>query len=205
MRSISGVFTDLQNGFADRDVSIGDLLLALHERGFGFVLLIFAAPMALPIPVPPGINIILATPLILLTAQQAIGRHTIWLPESMKRKTLSRDTFNKFCGTCIAWLQKLEIISKPRLGFITQGLCSNLIGVLGFVMALTVCIPLPLTNTVPSLGIALMAVGVIMRDGLAVLVGAIVGSLWIAMLTAAVILFGTEGIDIIKDAIKSVL
>jgi hypothetical protein len=49
-------------------------------------------------------------------------------------------------------------------------------------MALMVCVPLPLTNTVPSLGIACMAIGVVMRDGLAVIAGAIIGLVWIFLL-----------------------
>lgn len=204
IRSISDVLRDLQKQLPPEKVCTFDLLEALHERGFGFLIFIFALPAALPLP-GLGINLIVALPLLFLTAQQALGRHKIWVPEKMKYKSISRDKFNEIVNAALPYLAKLEILIRPRLGFITQGLCSNLIGVLGFVMALTVCIPLPLTNTVPSLGIALMAVGVIMRDGLAVLAGAIVGSLWIAMLATAVILFGTEGIDIIKDAIKSVL
>ena len=57
----------------------------------------------------------------------------------------------------------------------------------------------------PSFGIALMAVGVLMRDGLAVIIGAIIGSLWVAMLAGAVVFLGTEGIDVVKDFIKSLL
>ena len=72
-------------------------------------------------------------------------------------------------------------------------------------MALSVIIPLPLTNTIPSLGIALMAVGVIMRDGLAVIAGALIGMAWVALLCGIVIFLGTDGIDLAKDFIKGLL
>ena len=85
--SISEILIRLRDTLPSERISIADLLEAFHERGFGFILLIFSVPMALPIPVPPGINVLLATPLILLTAQQALGRHTIWLPEKVKNKT----------------------------------------------------------------------------------------------------------------------
>ncbi|GJL84439.1 MAG: hypothetical protein DHS20C02_02140 [Micavibrio sp.] len=203
IRSISDVFTDFQAGLSGSDVSIANILDALHERGFGFLLLIFAAPMALPIPVPPGINILLASPLIILTAQQAIGRRTIWMPEAIKKKNLSREKFDSTLNAVIPWMKKLEVVFRPRFSFATQGIFSNIIGLMGLIMALTVCIPLPLTNTVPSLGIALMAIGVIMRDGVAVLGGAIIGTLWVCMLAYAVLFFGAEGIDMVKDTIKS--
>ncbi len=187
------------------NVSINDILEAVHERGFGLMLLILAVPMALPIPVPPGINILLASPLILLTAQQAIGRHTIWLPEWMLKKTIKRERMSAIIKAILPWAKKIEKFIKPRLEFATLGVFSHLIGLFGLIMALTVCIPLPLTNTVPSLGIALMAVGVIMRDGVAVISGAIIGILWVFTLAMIVIFLGTEGIDIAKEFIKSYL
>ncbi len=204
IRSISDVLTDFQAGLSGSEVTIGNILEALHERGFGFVLLIFAVPMALPIPVPPGINILLASPLILLTAQQALGRHTIWLPAGIKNKNLTREKLDSTMNAVIPWMKRLEILFRPRMSFMTQGVFGNIIGILGLVMALTVCIPLPLTNTVPSLGIALMAIGVIMRDGVAVLAGAVIGVAWVGLLTGAVVFFGMEGIDLVKETIKSI-
>ncbi len=202
IRSISDVLTDLQKRFTSESLRLSDLIEALHERGFGFILLIFSVPMALPIPVPPGINIMLATPLILLTAQQALGYHTIWLPERVKRRSMKTSSLNSVINASLPWFRRLEILVKPRLEFVTRGIFSNLIGVFGLIMALTVCIPLPMTNTVPSLGIALMAVGVIMRDGYAVILGALIGLLWICALGMIILFLGTEGIDFVKEMIK---
>lgn len=184
---------------------MGDILDAVHERGFGFILFVIALPMALPLPVPPGVNILLASPLILLTAQQAIGRRTIWLPQKILNKSVTREKFQNIVQGCLPWLKRMEFFIRPRMGFITQGLFSNLIGLFGLIMALSVCIPLPLTNTVPSLGIALMALGVIMRDGLAVIAGMVIGLSWVAALAYFAIFFGTEGIDMMKEGIKSLL
>lgn len=205
IRSISEVLKELVQGLEGERVLIGAVLESLHERGIGFVLFLLALPMALPVPVPPGINVALATPLILLTGQQMMGARTIWLPLSLKRKTVSRGRVNNTLQTLIPWVEKLEVLSKPRLGFITQNFFSRLIGLAGLIMALTVCIPLPLTNTIPSLGIALMALGVIMRDGLAVLAGMAVGLIWVFILCSLVAFLGTEGIDAFKDLIKSFL
>lgn len=205
MQSISDIFEHIKEQFPGEKISMNDLLEAFHERGFGFLLLILSVPMALPLPVPPGINVLLASPLILLTAQQALGRHTIWLPEWIKRKSVSGAMLRKVITGALPWCKRLELIVKPRLEFVTKGVFSHLIGVFGLIMALTICVPLPMTNTVPSLGIAMMAVGVIMRDGLAVLAGAIVGILWVGALTAIIVFLGTEGIDFAKETIKGYL
>jgi len=45
----------------------------------------------------------------------------------------------------------------------------------------------------------------LMRDGLAVIAGMLIGIGWIVALTYFVIVFGLEGIDLMKDMIKSVL
>lgn len=203
MNSISDIFKKLEESLTSERVSVDHLLEALHERGFGFLLLLFAAPMALPIPVPPVINVMLASPLILLTAQQAVGRHTIWLPAWMRKKDISREKMSKMIHSLLPWFDRLQTIVKPRLQFITSGIFSNLIGLFGLIMALAVCIPFPLTNTIPSLGIALMSIGVISRDGIAVLLGAAIGLAWVALLCWAFIFFGMEGFELIKDMIKS--
>ncbi len=76
-----------------------------------------------------------------------------------------------------------------------------MIGILGLFMALSVCVPLPFTNTVPSFGIALMALGVIMRDGLAVIAGAFIGTLWVLIIFSAILFLGVEGIAFIKETL----
>ena len=203
-RKISEVLADLQKTLPKEKVCTFDLLEALHERGFGFLLFIFALPAALPLP-GLGVNLIIAAPLVFLTAQQAMGRHTIWIPEKMKYKSVSRERFEKMLEAALPTIRKIEFLVRPRLGFITQGLLSNLIGFLGLIMALSICIPLPLTNTVPAMGIALMAVGVIMRDGLAVIAGAILGIAWVSMLGLVIGFVGIEGIDLVKETIKSLI
>ncbi len=205
IRSLSKLLVDLKGTLSTQEnISVDHILQALHERSFGFVLFIFALPAAVPLP-GLGINLIIAAPLLFLTVQQALGRDTIWFPKKMRDKSLSRERFEKILNATLPLIKKIELLVKPRLGFVTQGAFSHLIGLCGLIMALSVCIPLPLTNTVPSAGIALMAIGVIMRDGLAVIAGALLGLLWVAMLSYVLIFIGTEGLDTIKDMIKSFL
>lgn len=202
---INSLSDTLQNILRDHpgpELSVGAILAGIHERGFGLIILLFALPAALPLPAL-GVGTVLGAPLLLLTLQQAFGRKTIWVPQSLKYKTIPRTKFENFVYTALPYIEKIQILIRPRLGFITQGVFSHLIGVMGFIMALTVCLPFPLTNTVPSLGIAVMAIGVISRDGLAVLAGALIGLSWVLLLGVAVLLLGAEAIDIIKDFITS--
>ncbi|MFK7839019.1 MAG: exopolysaccharide biosynthesis protein [Bdellovibrionales bacterium] len=203
-RPISEILIALKDQVPEEKVCTFDLLEALHERGFGFLLFIFALPAALPLP-GLGVNVIIALPLLFLTAQQALGRQQIWIPEKMKYKSINRSMFESMVDKAIPFVKKIEFFVRPRFGFITHGIFSNIIGLLGLIMALSICVPLPLTNTIPAFGIALMAVGVIMRDGLAVIAGALIGTAWVFFIFFMLIFFGTEGIVLVKETIKGLI
>jgi hypothetical protein len=199
-RTLTELLGDIKNGLNGETVTIGRLLEDFHERGFGFFLFLFALPAALPLP-GLGINLIIAVPLLLLTAQQAWGRHSVWLPHGIKAKEISCEKLKGFVDAANPWIEKLEYLIHPRLEFVTRGMASNIIGIMGVIMALSVCVPLPFTNTVPSFGIALMAIGLLMRDGLAVLAGAIIGTAWVSIL----VFLGSAGIHYIHQFLQSIL
>ena len=198
IRPISQVLTDLKAELPPEKICTFDLLEALHERGFGFLIFIFALPAALPLP-GLGVNTIIALPLLFLTVQQLMGRHRIWIPEWMKYKSISRKHYEGLTDAALPWIKKIEIFIRPRMGFITQGVFSHLIGLAGVIMTLSICVPLPLTNTVPAMGVALMALGVIMRDGLAVIAGAVLGLVWVVMIFYVIVFMGTDGLEMVKD------
>ena len=204
-RGLSQLLIDFEAALVKERTAVQDIVEALHERGFGAMLFIFALPAALPLPVPPGINLIIALPLIVLTFQQMLGRSKLWLPNRIKTKSVDTAKLIKMLDASRIWVKRAEKIVAPRLGFITQGIFSRLIGLCGLIMALSVTIPIPLSNTVPSFAIALMSVGVLMRDGLAVIAGAIIGLLWVVVLYSLLIYFGLEGVEMLKDYIKSLL
>jgi hypothetical protein len=183
-------------------LKIGEIIDDFKEQGYSILLFLFALPAALPLP-GIGINIIIALPLLILTVQQAIGKQDLWFPKRMREKEISCKRFTGFLEKAIPYVEKVEIFSKPRLHFMTHGFSKRIIGLCGVIMALSICVPLPFTNTVPSFGIALMALGVLMRDGLAVLGGALIGVLWVTAISYMIFFFGTDGIDIMKDWIKS--
>lgn len=205
VRSLSEVLSDFIETLETEKVSMNDILEAFHERGFGIIWLIFAAPMALPIPVPPGINVLLATPLLLISVQMMLRRHTLWMPEKIRMREFNSSKLKSTLKAVIPWLRKIEVLVKPRLEFMTQGPVSSIAGLLGIFMALAVCVPVPLSNTVPSFGIALMAIGILNRDGLAVIFGMVAGTAWVVGMTWVALFLGMEGFEMVKDFIKSLL
>jgi len=186
------------------NVCIEDIMQAFPHRSFSFFLFLFALPSALPVPAV-GYGTLLAIPLLLLTGQQALGFQHPWLPRRIRDYCLTRDQIEGFVDTALPWIHRIEVLIRPRLQFMTGGVMKNVVGIFGLIMSLSILIPLPFTNTVPSLGLALMAVGLLLQDGLALLSGAVIGCAWIGLLLFVTIVYGPEGVDILKTAIKSFL
>jgi hypothetical protein len=203
-RSISQNLITLLETLKGETITIEQILAHLHERSFGFALLVFALPAALPLPAV-GIGTLLGLPLVLLALQLTIRRDHVWMPRFIRIKTLKRTTLTHFVAKAVPTLNKIEILIKPRLAFITSRSFEPIIGICALIMALYVCLPFPLTNTIPSFGIAVTAIGLITRDGIAVITGLLIGLLWVLILTTALIIFGVEAFDLIKETIKGVL
>jgi hypothetical protein len=181
-RRLKDLLRDAVDTIDGEQTTLGAFVDALHERGFGILIFLFALPMAIPLPVPPGVNLLFSTPLLFLTFQQIYGAKSPWFPNRLRHKQLKKESLEKIVINAEPWLDRLNIFIRPRLAFITQGHISNIIGVFGFLFALCVCVPIPMTNTIPSLAIALMAIGILMRDGLAILAGMVIGSVWLTLL-----------------------
>ena len=181
-RSINQILHEISGEITDKTISLGELVDFLHERGFGVLLFLFALPMALPLPVPPGINLLFATPLLFLSFQLLYGAKKPWLPPFLRKREFNKTAFDKMVKQGDLWLKRLSWFIRPRLGFVTQGWVSHIVGLFSLLFALCICIPIPLTNTVPSFAVLLMAVGLLMRDGLAIIAGMVIGSAWIGIL-----------------------
>ena len=69
----------------------------------------------------------------------------------------------------------------------------------------SVLVPLPATNTVPGIGVAIASIGLITRDGLLVLAGLFIGTAWILLLVVGITVFGPAFVDLFKDFIKGLL
>lgn len=166
-----------------QDTTIGDLANSLGERAFGALMFIFAVPNA--IPMPPGTSAILGLPLVILTWQVLAGRQTLWLPEVVRKRRISKEMLHTFVSKVTPIMAKLERVLKPRLGFIVSSdMAERLIGLVAFPLALILFLPIPFGNIPPALAIACLALGLAERDGAAVVVGYVLSAASVAILAA---------------------
>lgn len=175
-------------------ISINALVESLEERGVAVLLAIFAAPVALPMPAPV-LATILGTPALFLSLQLAIGRKTPWLPEKIKKKEISISLIEAL----IKPLSKIEILLRQRLRFLTSASFERILGAICAIFCLVMMIPLPLTNTVPGFAVVLVSLGLFQRDGIFVIGGMIVGTIWCGLLGAGAYFAGAEFADWVKS------
>lgn len=205
IRPLSGLLNDFKAALPEAEVPLEHILEALHERGFGVLLFVLAFPMALPVPKPPGVTFLLGIPLLLLTSQQAIGRRTIWIPEFIRRRTIPRMRLVFLIEKVLPWILKAEQFIRPRMGWATHGLAARSSGLAGVIMSTAIFLPFPGFNTIPSMSLCLLSIGDVMRDGLAVVVGSVLGVAWIFFLAFLIAFIGLEGIHFLKAEITSFL
>jgi hypothetical protein len=157
----------------DKDrIDIGTIVDALYDRSFGVVIILFALPNII-FPVAW----VLGAPILLFTVQMAIGRQEPWLPDFMRRQSFDRDTFTKIVSYAVRYLSKIETWLKPRWNFLTTNQVERFIGLYMTLLTIVLLVPVPFGNALPSLGLAIIAAGLLEKDGIAILVGSIVGLL----------------------------
>ena len=164
--------------------SIGEILDRLDERAFGIMILILAIPCL--VPALYGVPQIVGVPIILLAGQMLVGRREPWLPDAWLRRQISTEWLGRMADFADKRMRWIERLSKPRLRLLASGAGERLAA--GMMILATLTIILPMTNSVPSLGLALMAAGLIQRDGVFVLLGEAVALGWVIAL--GVVAFG---------------
>jgi hypothetical protein len=80
------------------------------------------------------------------------------------------------------WLGWIETFSKPRLTAITGPRSERFVGVILCLFCASILVPLPMTNTVPGFAVALAAFGLINKDGFLVVIGCVLGFIWVSSL-----------------------
>lgn len=186
-------------------VSLAQVMAIAQEKVFGIILLLLAFPSALPVPAP-GYSTPFGIIIFLIAGQMILGRKSLWLPASWQRKTIKTETIRGMLKKGLPWLQKVEAIAHPRLPFVCQSQGGRmLMGCTICLMAVSMSIPIPGTNTLPAISVFLTAFGLQEDDGLISAVGMIL-SVAIAVLMASVIYVFFNGglslLDILKDFIK---
>jgi hypothetical protein len=159
------------------DKTLGSLAELFEEKSFAILFVLLLGVPALPLPTG-GATHVFEIIAVLLALQLIAGRDQIWLPQRWRKLELAGDKQQRFITGLMKMIRRLERISRPRLRFLFDHRVSNIVfGLLAVGGSAAAFLAPPFTglDTLPSLGVVLLSLGVLLEDILLVLVALVVG------------------------------
>lgn len=155
-------------------LTLGELLEVFGDEGLLLLTMLLTLVFLIPVSIP-GVSTVFGAAILLVGVSRLIGR-PLWLPVKIRDRALPTDRLRPALEHGLGWVQRLEKISCPhRLRGLVNGRAQELVGNLAFILAaLLLMAPfgfVPFSNTLPALALLLYAVGMIQRDGGAMLLG----------------------------------
>jgi hypothetical protein len=184
---------DILNQHEEKEISFGDIVDKLKDKGLALLLAILSFPIALPIPTPPGFTTIFGIPLCILTIQLIYRLEQPWLPKWLRNKKIKIDTFRSFVTKSEPLFKKLAKFLKPRYSGVLTESSERVIGILAFLCSVSIALPILFGNAIPSAAIFIMSLGIMYKDGLTAIIGMVTAVIGLIISTTVVILVALVG------------
>ena len=170
-RKLSEEFALILKEFEVETVTLREVMLLLHGRGYVLLIMLLALPFCQPVPLP-GLSTPLGLVIALIGVRLALG-HKPWLPARLLDTKLSPAFAKVFALTkkIVSWFErflrprKLWITATPRLEQL------HAVPIVVCAALLLIPAPIPFSNVIPAWGILLLAGGMLERDGNAIVAG----------------------------------
>jgi hypothetical protein len=180
----------------DRPKTLGELIDVFGERSFAVIFVLLMAVPALPLPTG-GVTHVFEIVTMLLSLELIVGRRKVWLPERWRRLQLAGENREKFLNVLLRRIRGLERLSRPRgrwlFGHRLSGATFGLV-VLGLTLSAFLAPPFSGLDTLPSIGVVVLALGYLLTDVVLTTVGAVVGLAGVA----SVVFLGSIAVKFFK-------
>src|SRR4249920_3676388 len=115
---------------SDSPKTLGAMTSVFAEKSFAVTIVLLMFVPALPLPTG-GISHVFEVITVVLAAEMALGRRTVWLPERWQRRELGATTTEKAIPFMIRWIRRVERFSRPRGAWLfEQGWMLRLLGLI---------------------------------------------------------------------------
>lgn len=163
--------------------SVGSLVTLLGRNSHTLVIFVFSVLNM--IPGPPGYGGTLAIAIMVVAVALMLDK-PLKLPSWIAEQRLPARLTVKLVDQLGFLAGLLARFSRPRLGVLADQRASLPTALLIVLVSLPMVIPIPFINAVPNIGIAVICVSRINRDGLGVLIGTGIAALGLGIAFAAV-------------------
>jgi len=161
----------------DGTKTLGGLIELFEEKSFALLFVLLLGVPALPLPTG-GATHVFEIIAVLLALQLIAGRKRIWLPARWYKLELAGPRQQRFILGLMKLIRRLERLSRPRLRFLFNHRLSNVVFgllVIGGTLGAFLAPPFTGLDTLPSLGVVLLSLGVLLEDVLVVILGLAIG------------------------------
>jgi hypothetical protein len=163
--------------------TLGSLIELFGEKSFAIVFVLLLAVPALPLPTGGATHVFEAIAM-LLALELIVGRRTIWLPQRLRRRDLSGLAQGRFGAALLKRFRWFERFARPRGGrLLRQRLAGVVFGLIVLALSVTAFVAPPFSglDTLPALGVVVLALGVLFEDALLALAGTAMGALGVVV------------------------
>lgn len=164
-------------------VPLERILADQGHSSFGWSILLFAVVNLLPLPI--GSNVVTAIPLLLLTAQMALGLPHVRLPGFINRRRVPRRGFQRVVMRLRPLLRPIEKVIRPRPPRLFGPQAERVIGALLFVVSAALFLPIPFSGLLSAFALLVSAMGLIERDGVVTMIGLGLGAIALVVTATA--------------------
>lgn len=162
---------------SDGDKTLGSLINVFEEKSFAILFVLLLGVSALPLPTG-GATHVFEIIAVLLSLELIAGREQIWLPARWRRLEVAGERQQRLITALMKLIRRLERVSRPRLALLFDHRVSNIVFgllVIGGCAGAFFAPPFTGLDTLPSLGVVLLSLGVLLRDFVVVVVALVVG------------------------------
>ncbi|MGZ6585775.1 MAG: exopolysaccharide biosynthesis protein [Solirubrobacteraceae bacterium] len=171
---------------SDQPKTLGNLTELFGPRSFALVFVLLMALPALPLPTG-GATHVFEVVTMLVALQLVVGRRGIWLPARGQRLQLAGPSRERLLNALLQRIRWLERFSRPRAtSLFDHRATTSAFGLLVFGLTLSAFLAPPFSglDTLPSLGVVVIGLGVLNRDIVLALAGAVIGAVGVATVLA---------------------
>jgi len=170
--SLSVTLTRTIDGIQGETVTLRELMAAIGEQGLLLLCALATLPFLIPVSIP-GVSTVFGAAIVLLAVAITLNRMP-WLPSKILDRKLDAKKLLPALRKGVSIVSRLDAWVRPRALGMTSGRMTALNGgvlVFGGLLLMAPFGLIPFSNTAPAVGILLLTIGMIQRDGVFVLLG----------------------------------
>jgi hypothetical protein len=171
----------------EHEKTLGALIGTFEDKSFAILFILLLGVPALPLPTG-GATHVMEIIAALLALELIAGRREVWLPQRWRKQELAGARQQRFIASLMRLIRRFERLTRPRLRFVFRHRLSNrLFGLLVLAGTAGAFLAPPFTglDTLPSIGVVLLSLSVLVEDILAAAVAIAVGIVGVVLEIAA--------------------